>query len=1641
MHQVTSACVAIFASLLLLQSAVAQSQLKIEEGSRIAIIGNTLADRMQHDGWFEAWLQTRNTGKKLTVRNLGFSADSLKVRQRNADYGTPDQRLKEVKADVVLMMFGFNESFNGPSGIEQFRKDLVETVSSMQKQNYNGKSAPQLVLVSPIAHEDHKNRNLPDGKENNQRLRMYSNVMQNVAREKQLPFVDLFTPTLKAYAQANSLLTINGVHLNPDGNKVVGKLLVDALFGTATGVDESQLEKTRTAVKDKNFYWYNYYRTVDGYSMYGKRADLVFTDGQTNRVVMRRELDVLMQLTDNRDPAIWAAAKGEEYSVDDSNLPEFIPVVSNKRGANPDGSFVFPSGEEAAKQMEMLDGFSVNLFASEEMFPELINPVQMSFDNQGRLWVAAWESYPHWKPTEKMNDKLLILEDTDNDGVADSCKVFADGLHNPTGFEFHSGGVIVAMAPEILFLKDTDGDDKADQRKMILHGFDTADTHHAANSFAFGPGGGVHFQEGIFQFSQSETAYGPVRNRDAAIYRFDPRTSRLEVYANHPFVNPHGHVFDKWGQDIILDGTMAVPYAGALASGHIPWPNKRSRAPTIYNPRTRPCPAAEIVSSAHFSAEYQDELLVQNVIGDVGILRYKVSPNGSSISAEELEPLLLSDDPTFRPVDLEFGPRGDLFFVDWCNPIIGHMQHNLRDPNRDQAHGRVYRITQNDRPLGRSPAIAGQPVEELLKVLGHPIERIRYRTRIEISGRKTEEVIKATKSWLAGKNGDSESGIRSMLEGLWIHQQHNVLNLELLDQLLGCNDHRARAAATRVLSHWRYLVEKSDMVNRAIKMAVDESPNVRLEAARLASYLEPKDGLSVLVKVRAQPTDKYLDYVVEQAIKAWGNSWKAILLDENLLASASPQAADWFLNQVDVKSLQSAKIDSTVGRHLMFRNGVGMETRTMAIQKVAQTEAKTPVDVIVGMLEGATAERPGASTTRDLVSLLSKRPKDELEPVRDRLNTMSQAGEIPIVRQIGFAGSMLAEGNPDASWKVASETDKRYDFIQSLALIGDPSLQQLVYSKLQPVAMGKGMEAGAKESSPARYVRIELPGDQRILTLAEVQVYSGAKNIAPAGTASQINVSNGGAASRAIDGGTSGAYVHNLATHTTECSDPWWELKLADPAVIYSVKIFNRTEDSLGKRLEGFRLTLLDESRDVIFDQKDNAAPDESVSIRTQSMSEAERLQRAALEVIASVRGKEQENAQVLTDLIVNDRLSSTASNALTKIPGQYWPKDKAQPLLKQLLTKVRDIPAAKRNQPRAAKLIKLANTAAGLLPEESAATARAEIEGLGVRTIAIGTRPHRMAYDIEQVVVSPGQTIEINFENTDSMPHNLVITQPGALETVGIAAENGGSKLANADKPFVPEMKEILLASGLVQPEASQNIVFETPAEPGVYPFVCTYPGHWRRMYGALYVVKDPTAFGANPDKYLADNGIEIRDAILKMKRTTTEWKLADFEGSFGDDFAQGRNFKTGKQMFKMASCISCHQMNGEGVNIGQNLEELNPEYKRIDVLKHILEPSDKIDPKYQTHKFMMESGEVISGLVAFEDNLMIRYIDNPLMGTDTKVMRVANIDDRTVSKTSIMPTGLLDQLTREEVLDLVAYVLAKGQEKDKVYDNGHNH
>jgi lysophospholipase L1-like esterase/azurin/glucose/arabinose dehydrogenase len=784
-----------------------QGQAFFQKGDHIVIIGNGLADRMQHHGWLETYLQAELSGLELVIRNQGFTGDRINHRPRSEGFMTEDEYLALSQADVIFAMFGYNESYDGEPA--QFGEALTEWIERTRTQNYSGKGAPRIVLFSPIAHENLNDSNLPDGRDNNARLAAYTEAMEAVADEKHVRYLNLFGPSQELYADALSPLTINGVHLNEDGNRQVAEIIVESLLGRQPDADIAMLESVRAAVLDKNWHWFNRYRATDGNDVWGTRSTLAFTNDQTNFEVLQNELVQLDYMTANRDRVIWAAAAGQAIDPEDSNMPQPIEVISNidqpqtQDGVSVTGTLEYVGPEDAIELMTLDQDLRVNLFASEEMFPEMVNPVQLGVDTRGRLWVASWATYPKWEPTKEMDDRLLILPDDDGDGVADRAITFAY-VHNPTAFEFWNGGVIVASVPDILFLKDTDGDDVADVRISLLGGLGSADTHHSANNFVYGPDGFIYYQRGIFNVSNVETPW--FTNQESGIsgmYRFNPRTHEFSFHAvNNP--NPHGISFDYWGYHYATDGTGGKAYqvkptgdGGFTMRGLLPH-------------TVRPVPSSGILSSAHFPERNQGNFLILNVIAFLGIKQYTLSyeTETGDVNGTETNDLLVSSDPNFRPSDFEIGSDGALYVADWANAIIGHMQHNVRDPNRDHEHGRIYRITAQGRPLQEHIPIDGRPIPELLAALESSVNGIRHRARIELSERNSAEVIAATEEWLQRFDVTSVADAHHILEALWVHQQHNVVNRDLLNLVLYSPVPHARIAAQRVEQLWDYNAAK-----------------------------------------------------------------------------------------------------------------------------------------------------------------------------------------------------------------------------------------------------------------------------------------------------------------------------------------------------------------------------------------------------------------------------------------------------------------------------------------------------------------------------------------------------------------------------------------------------------------------------------------------------------------------------------------------------------------------------------------------------------------------------------------------------------------------------------------------------------------
>ncbi|MBT8220295.1 MAG: c-type cytochrome, partial [Bacteroidia bacterium] len=716
----------------------------------------------------------------------------------------------------------------------------------------------------PIAFEDLSDRyNLPDGVAENQNLLMYTKAIQKIAEKHQVPFVDVFKPTKEWYA-GEAPMTIDGFQLNDSGYQKFAELLADQIFGYDKSKTASNRQMVLDAVLEKNWFWHDDYKSPNGVHVFGRRYNPFGPDNYPHEIKKKREMTAI------RDTAIWMAASGLEMDIKaaDKKTHPLSQVPTNyKVGDYGRGTAKYLYGKEAEQTITTAPGYQIELFASEKEFPDLANPVQLSFDNLGRLWVAVMPTYPHYKPGDpKPNDKLLILEDTDGDNKADKQTIFAEGLHIPVGFEFAPEGVYVSQGTNLKLYSDTDGDDQADKVEIILSGFDDHDTHHVISAFCADPSGAIFMGEGVFLHSNIETPYGPVRATNGGFFRYSPQRRHLERTAQIPIPNPWGTAFDDWGQCLfaetsgpairwMLPGSIRPRYGQA---------NDQAKVLLGEEHMVRPTSGLEFVSSRHFQDEVQGDLLINNTIGFLGMKQHQVMDDKTGYRLEWRQDLIHGSDPNFRPVDMEFAPDGSLYVVDWHNVLIGHMQHNARDPLRDHVHGRIYRITYPSRPLVEPAEVAGASISTLLDNLKLSEYRTRYRTRRELRGRDAEQVLEALQIWKDQLDPKGEKYEHHLLEALWVTWGLNRIDEDLLSQLLQANDFRARAAAVQVLRYTGHQIE--NQVELLMKAAGDDHAHVRLEALVAGSWLLKEDGMKILGEAAQYPLDEWMEAAHTRAI-------------------------------------------------------------------------------------------------------------------------------------------------------------------------------------------------------------------------------------------------------------------------------------------------------------------------------------------------------------------------------------------------------------------------------------------------------------------------------------------------------------------------------------------------------------------------------------------------------------------------------------------------------------------------------------------------------------------------------------------------------------------------------------------------------
>jgi putative heme-binding domain-containing protein len=698
-----------------------------------------------------------------------------------------------------------------------------------------------------------------------------------------------------------------------------------------------------------------------------------------------------------------------------------------------------PDPEIERSTFVVADGFEVNLYAAD---PLLAKPIQMNFDPQGRLWIASSEVYPQIKPGQKATDKILVLEDTDNDGVADKTEVFADGLFIPTGVAPGDGGVYVANSTDLVHYRDTDGDGKADRRQVVLSGFGTEDTHHLLHTLRWGPDGQLYMNQSIYIHSHIETPQGVKRLNGGGIWRFRPETLDLDVLA-YGLVNSWGHHFDRYGQSFATDG------AGGEGINYI-FPGSvfftavgATRTVAGLNPGSPKHCGLEIVSGRHLPPEWQGNMITNDFRAH-RVCRFVVTEDGSGYSSRQETELIKSTHVAFRPIDAKMGPDGAIYIADWYNPIIQHGEVDFRDDRRDHTHGRIWRVTAKGRPTIKGTIAREASVPQLISGLMANEEWVRTNAKLMLKERgPTDDVLRLLDRYVSFLDRASPEYEHHRLEALWAYQALNVPREDLLQEVSRSPDPRVRAAAVRVASQWRKsIANPMEYFSRGV---ADDHPRVRLESVRALADMPSLDAVQWTAKALEQPVDRWLDFAIWKTFRDLAPVWTPAVREGRFDFNGNVDHLTFALKAVDSPAVAAPLLDLVKAGRIpadrvpgvlsLVANLGGPGEHAALLEMLGTSESISPAgkaSVLTAMIEASHLRR--TKPAGDLASL--SKLLESSEP-----SLLAAALHAAGAWKFDAARKQIADFAADES---RGDTAERLGAIEALAAFGDePSMDAL----------------------------------------------------------------------------------------------------------------------------------------------------------------------------------------------------------------------------------------------------------------------------------------------------------------------------------------------------------------------------------------------------------------------------------------------------------------------------------------------------------------------------------------------------------------------------------------------------------------------
>ncbi len=521
--------------------------------------------------------------------------------------------------------------------------------------------------------------------------------------------------------------------------------------------------------------------------------------------------------------------------------------------------------------MKVPEGFKVELVASE---PDLVNPVAMTFDERGRIWIAESLEYPRKQPGPG-EDRIKVLEDTDGDGKADKFTVFADGLNIPSGIAVGHGGVWIANSPDIVFYPDADRDAKPDgPPQTIVTGFGRDDTHELPNSFTWGPDGWLYGLNGVFNRSRVKYAEGNPNHKPdhpgwdftCALFRIHPVTREFQVFCEGTS-NPWGVAIDGEGSFFVsacvIDHLWHLVESGYYHRQGGPYPPFTWKIDSIVKHKHQKAAYCGIhwLDSDAYPEQYRGKLYMGNIHGNC-INVDSIKRSGSTYAGSGEPDFLTANDAWFMPVGQETGPDGSLYILDWYDRYHCYQDAN-RDPKGiDRLKGRLYRVRYKETPRAVGLDLAKETDEQLIERLGAGNDFLRSTARRVLHERTllaSREI--PARDILLPKTALSTTAPRiQRLEALWTllssdhtDPDHHRLPDGFYEQVLSHSDPTFRAWGVRGLANGAKVSD--GLKAKLVDLADDPSPDVRLQVAIAACKIEGLDPLPVLVEVLARAGD------------------------------------------------------------------------------------------------------------------------------------------------------------------------------------------------------------------------------------------------------------------------------------------------------------------------------------------------------------------------------------------------------------------------------------------------------------------------------------------------------------------------------------------------------------------------------------------------------------------------------------------------------------------------------------------------------------------------------------------------------------------------------------------------------------------